>query len=108
LCQPIWDTLGVRRVALLPAGAIATPTESITTIFETEEGLHDTLRHLPDCALLLRPDHYVAAVVPLAGADAMVASIEQLVASTWQIPGRSGSQHDVDEPGSGREHRRAA
>ncbi len=108
LCHPIWDTLGVRRVALLPAGAVATPTERVTTIFETEQGLHDTLRHLPDCALLLRPDHYVAAVVPLAAPDAMAASIAQLVASTWQIPGPAGSRRDFGEPGSGREHLQAA
>jgi 3-(3-hydroxy-phenyl)propionate hydroxylase len=86
LNQPIWKKLGVKRVALLPAGATASPTEGVTTIFETEEGLSDTLRHLPDCALLLRPDHYVAAFIPLADPNAMVASIERLVASTWHVP----------------------
>ncbi len=108
LRQPIWDTLDVLRIALLPAGAVATPTEGVTTIFETDEGLHDTLRHLPDSALLLRPDHYVAAVVPLADPDATVAAIEHLLASTWQSRSRPGSRHDAFDPGSGREHREAA
>ncbi len=89
LTQPIWDTLRVQRVALLPAGAPATPTDGVTTIFETEEGLSDIFRQLPDCALLLRPDHYVAAFVPLAEPDRMVAAIEQLLASTWVGSGRS-------------------
>jgi len=89
LTQPIWDTLGVQRVALLPAGAPATPTDGVTTIFETEDGLSDIFRQLPDCALLLRPDHYVAAFVPLAEPDRMVAAIEQLLASTWVGSGRS-------------------
>jgi 3-(3-hydroxy-phenyl)propionate hydroxylase len=87
LAQPIWDKLGVLRVALLPAGASATPTEGVTTLFETGEGLSDTLRHLPDCALLLRPDHYVAAVVRLAEPDAMLAAIERLVASGGSVAG---------------------
>jgi len=95
LRQPIWDKLAVLRIALLPAGASATPTEGVTTIFETEEGMSDTLLHLPDCALLLRPDHYVAAVIRLGDPDGMVAAIERLVASTWLTPGIS--RRDEDE-----------
>jgi hypothetical protein len=70
-CQPEPDDLGqVRRtrIALLPPGASATATEGVTRIFETDEGLSETLRHLPDCALLLSRDHYVAAVARLADA----------------------------------------
>jgi len=88
LNQPIWNKLAVRRIALLPAGASATSTEAVTTLFETEEGLSDTLRHFPESALLLRPDHYVAAVVSLADPDGMAAAIERLLASTWRAPRR--------------------
>jgi 3-(3-hydroxy-phenyl)propionate hydroxylase len=102
LTQKIWDKLAVRRIALLPAGASATPAQAVTTLFETEEGLSDTLRHLPDCALLLRPDHYVAAVVRLADPDAMAAAIERLVASTWR-PASPQSAVDLAP-----EHREAA
>jgi len=91
LNQKIWDKLAVLRIALLPPGASAAPTEGVTTIFETEEGLSDTLRPLPDCALLLRPDHYVAAVVPLADPAAMAAAIERLVESTWQHGSRQSA-----------------
>jgi 3-(3-hydroxy-phenyl)propionate hydroxylase len=110
LAQPIWDKLGVLRVALLPAGASATPTEDITTIVETEQGLSDTLRHLPDCALLLRPDHYVAAIIRLADPNGMVAAIERLVASTWNAAGRSWSEQadGALPPASAGQQRRAA
>jgi 3-(3-hydroxy-phenyl)propionate hydroxylase len=111
LDQEIWKKLSVLRVALLPAGAPASPIAGVTTIFETEGGLSETLRHLPDCALLLRPDHYVAAVVPLASPDGMVAAIERLVASTWHVCGPSGSRQEAGEsssPGSTQERRHAA
>jgi 3-(3-hydroxy-phenyl)propionate hydroxylase len=108
LNQTIWDKLAVLRVALLPAGASATPTDGVATIFETEAGLSDALRHLPDCALLLRPDHYVAAVVPLADPDGMVAAIERLVASTWQAARRSGLEHAGGALAPAGQHRQAA
>jgi 3-(3-hydroxy-phenyl)propionate hydroxylase len=88
MTQPIWDKLDVLRVALLPAGASATPTERVTTIFETEEGLSDIFRDLPGCALLLRPDHYVAAVIRLADPDRVVAALERLLGATWVVSGR--------------------
>jgi 3-(3-hydroxy-phenyl)propionate hydroxylase len=99
LRQPVWDKLGVARIALLPAGTSATPTEGVATIFETEEGLSDTLRRLSDCALLLRPDHYVAAIVRLADPDCMVAAIERLLASTWDTPARTGTLQSDSEKG---------
>jgi 3-(3-hydroxy-phenyl)propionate hydroxylase len=88
LTQPIWTRLAARRIALLPAGATSTPTDGVTTIFETEQGLADTLRHLPDCALLLRPDRYVAAIIRLADPAAASSALEQLLAATWLGPAR--------------------
>jgi len=87
LRQPIWDRLGVARIALLPAGAVATHAEGVTTIFETEEGLSDALRRCTDHALLLRPDRFVAAVIPLSDPGRIVAEIDRLVECTWRVPG---------------------
>jgi 3-(3-hydroxy-phenyl)propionate hydroxylase len=105
LRQPIWDRLGVARIALLPAGAVSAPAEGITTIFETDESLADTLRRCAGAALLLRPDRFVAAVIPLAVPGPMAAAIERLVESTWRAP---GAQREPGTPALDPEQRQAA
>ena len=83
LKQPIWDRLGAARVAVLPAGCKAEPLPGATAVTELDDGLAAALSAYPDCALLLRPDHYVAAVVPLAEAQRAAGAVEELLAGTW-------------------------
>lgn len=93
LAQPVWAALGVRRVALLPATVTApTPTAGdITIVRECSPQFATMLGAHPACAVLLRPDRYVAALVPLADAGAAARQVEALIATTWTgaHPGRA-------------------
>ena len=64
--QPIWGHLGVRRIALLPAGTLWRDTSEITLVRERDQALMALRAHYADPVLLLRPDHYVAACIPVA------------------------------------------
>jgi 3-(3-hydroxy-phenyl)propionate hydroxylase len=79
LNQPIWDKLGAVRVALLPPGTPNQPSNSIISVTET----NNALDNLGDNAILLRPDHYVAAAIPLATADIGAAQVATLLQQTW-------------------------
>lgn len=89
LRQPVWDKLGVARVALLPAGAPARAVEGAEVVAETDDALAVALAEYPDCALLLRPDHYVAAAIPLRDADGGGRAVDDLLAATWRQDGSS-------------------
>lgn len=78
LSQPIWTHIGAHRVALLPAGA-ANPTSAMQ---ESNHGLEAAFATLPNQAVLLRPDHYVAAVIDLTNPDPTIRKIETLFAAT--------------------------
>lgn len=105
LRHPVWDALGAARVALLPAGsavrAAATAAGGVAVVAEAEDGLEASLRDYAGCALLLRPDHYVAAAVPLHAPDAAARALEALLAGTWngaeRGPARRGATADKDE-----------
>jgi len=84
LRQPVWDKLGAARVALLPAGSPAQAVEGVEAVTETNGALAAALVDYPDCALLLRPDHYVAAALPLNDADRASRAVDDLLAATWQ------------------------
>ncbi len=77
LRQPVWDTLGAARVALLPPAAAAPA--GVAVARETNDQLSGVLAPYDGCALLLRPDHYVAASIPLGQADAVARAAEALV-----------------------------
>lgn len=94
LSHPVWNDLGAARIALLPPGLVTQPTPGIEvagieTAVETDDALGTALAAYPDCALLLRPDHYVAATIPLHQADEAGRAVETLLAATWS--GRSGA-----------------
>ncbi|HKU98914.1 MAG TPA: bifunctional 3-(3-hydroxy-phenyl)propionate/3-hydroxycinnamic acid hydroxylase, partial [Vineibacter sp.] len=68
--QSVWDRLGVGRLAIVPAGGGATTVPStVTAIFEEDDVFAGALADYPAHALLLRPDHYVAAVFALSDAE---------------------------------------
>ena len=66
--QPIWDCLQVHRVAVLPQHAawyVAPP--EIIVVRAQDQTLTKIAAGYAGYLLLLRPDHYVAATIPLAG-----------------------------------------
>ena len=87
LRQPVWDRLGAIRLAAMPDGA-ALAEGPWLAVSETDGALAKALSRYDGCALLLRPDHYVAAAVPLAAAEAAARAVDALLASTWpdQVP----------------------
>ena len=91
LRQPVWDDLGAARVALLPADTLFQAAGGIEVITEVTDALDAALADYPDCALLLRPDHYVAAAIPLADADGASLAVEKLLAATWAGPEKAAA-----------------
>jgi 3-(3-hydroxy-phenyl)propionate hydroxylase len=65
LTQPVWDRLQVRRIAVLPQDASWCLSTGITTVREIDHTLSTALTGYPDHLILLRPDHYVAACIPV-------------------------------------------
>ena len=84
LQHAFWDELGAVRIAVLPAGASAADASGPTDVLivtEADTQLVGATAPYPTCALLLRPDHYVAAAVPAADPDAAERIIAALVSS---------------------------
>ena len=85
--------LGARRVAVLPAGAAPAGAAldgaalaaggEITLVGEVDRTFAEAFARIPDAILLLRPDHYVAAVLRPATAEATVAAVRRLLDETW-------------------------
>ena len=94
LRQPVWEALGAARVALLPAGSPAESAAGVEVVTETTDALGAALADYPDHALLLRPDHYVAAAVPLGDADGASRALEALLAATWARTGDGSAPLD--------------
>jgi 3-(3-hydroxy-phenyl)propionate hydroxylase len=91
LRHDVWQTLGARRVAILPAGASTPRNGDIAAVAETEDdGTAALFGRRSDAILLLRPDHYVAAAFTLSDADETAAVIQRLVDGTWSCGARSG------------------
>ncbi|TWT08760.1 bifunctional 3-(3-hydroxy-phenyl)propionate/3-hydroxycinnamic acid hydroxylase [Reyranella sp. CPCC 100927] len=76
LRHPVWDRLGAGRLAVLPAGTTTVPDEAVA---EDDDSFATTLADYPDHALLLRPDHYVAAAFALADAGQGARHVEVLL-----------------------------
>jgi 3-(3-hydroxy-phenyl)propionate hydroxylase len=83
LTQAVWSRLGATRVAVLPAGASAAPVHGVTLVHEIDDAMAAALTDYKDCALLLRPDHYVAAAIPFKDPNEAAAAVEALLASAW-------------------------
>ena len=83
LKHPVWQDLDLRRVALLPSGSRSRPHDGITAVVEADPALDRFLDGYDRCAVLLRPDHYVAASVPLDTPDAVALELEALIETTW-------------------------
>jgi 3-(3-hydroxy-phenyl)propionate hydroxylase len=84
--QPVWDRLDARRVAVVPAGAAPIAGPGVTVVSEEGDALATALAAYPDHVLLLRPDHYVAAAIPLADVARGAKAVAALVDATWTLP----------------------
>ncbi len=79
---PVWDALDVARIAVLPSGGV--PSNGAVTAVVVADGVLDAaMTAYEGHALLLRPDHYVAAAIPAADAATATRAVEALLASTW-------------------------
>ena len=82
LDHAVWDALDASRVAIVPSGSQADGAQG-TTVVDESGALAATLARYDGVALLLRPDHYVAAAIPLADPDASAEQVARLLAATW-------------------------
>ena len=94
LRQPIWDRLGAARVAMVPGGeaADAGEGEGVEVVTEANDAAAGALAPYANHALLLRPDHYVAAAIPLDDPDSAARAVETLLAATWSGAGAGDRQ----------------
>lgn len=65
LTQPLWNALGVQRVGILPSDTPWCDSSETTLVRERDRSLATIRARYADHLLLLRPDHYVAACIPL-------------------------------------------
>ena len=84
LSQPIWAALGANPVAIVPDGAVV-PIAGIDVVAALDGALDGVLAGYGRHALLLRPDHYVAAAIPLDAPDGPAKAVEALLAATWTV-----------------------
>lgn len=82
LRQPVWSRLDAAVVAIVPEGEPMPDIPGVTTVAETDGTLALALAPYHDTALLLRPDHYVAAAVPLDGAEVAANQIQARLGPT--------------------------
>jgi 3-(3-hydroxy-phenyl)propionate hydroxylase len=94
LAQPIWDTLGARRVALVSQINLESCADpGILVVGHQMPQKRETGAIRPGHAVLLRPDRYVAAVIPLAEAESVSRQVAALVADSWAFKITSGPVH---------------
>jgi 3-(3-hydroxy-phenyl)propionate hydroxylase len=83
LDQPVWRQLDAVRVALLPHGANLESTNNVIKVTPLDDKLTASLCPYGDCMVLLRPDHYVAAILPAETLAGCVRDVETLLQQTW-------------------------
>lgn len=81
--QPVWNRLSVRRIAVLPQNATWCLSPGITTVREIGHTLNAALAGYPDHLILLRPDHYVAACIPVSEIAHGSDLADALLQKTW-------------------------
>ncbi len=63
--QPLWSHLNIRRVAVLPLEAPWRESSGSTLVRERDHALSTIRAEYAEHLILLRPDHYVAACIPV-------------------------------------------
>lgn len=90
LSDAVWDRLGAVRIAF---GTETAP--GVTTVADPSGALAAALARYAGHALLLRPDHYVAAAIELADPEAATAAIRRKLDDTWT---QADSRRERDVP----------
>jgi 3-(3-hydroxy-phenyl)propionate hydroxylase len=99
LSHPIWNRLEAARIGVLPPGGTAGEAGGVAYVVAADEKLATALARHPGCALLLRPDHYVAAIIPLDYPEPVATAVERMLAGTWRegeaaaVPRPAGKQN---------------
>jgi 3-(3-hydroxy-phenyl)propionate hydroxylase len=101
LDQPIWDELGVVRVAMRPTGMDPVTLPQGVTVTECDEEFAATLGADRTKVILLRPDRYVAACFALEEAGAVAHALQMLRMRTWSDTPLAASVAPVGGSGSG-------
>ncbi len=83
LYDPVLERIGAVTVLLTPRGTRSPAPAGVATAVELDGALDAAMRDYAGQALLLRPDHYVAAAIPLAAPAQAMAAIRALVENTW-------------------------
>jgi 3-(3-hydroxy-phenyl)propionate hydroxylase len=81
--QHIWRQLGTRLVALAAPGYSDATYPGVEIVVDEDGGLLKNLAHYRGHVLLIRPDHYVAAVFALKDPLGASQRFAELSASTW-------------------------
>jgi len=81
--QPIWAALEVRRVAVVSADAAGGQAAGMVVVRQQAGPAGEASVIPPGYAVLLRPDRYVAAVIPVGECETLARQVEDLVAGTW-------------------------
>jgi 3-(3-hydroxy-phenyl)propionate hydroxylase len=79
LDQPVWDRLGIRRVLVTAADAVAAGAAQVTVV-ELDDDRHSRLSALSGQLLVVRPDRFVAAQCPAARPEDLAGRMASLVA----------------------------
>jgi 3-(3-hydroxy-phenyl)propionate hydroxylase len=79
LDQPVWDRLGIRRVLVAAADAVAAGAGQVTVV-ELDDDRHSRLSALSGHLLVVRPDRFVAAQCPAARPEDLAGRVAGLVA----------------------------
>jgi 3-(3-hydroxy-phenyl)propionate hydroxylase len=79
LDQPVWDRLGIRRVLVVAADAVATVAAHVTVV-ELDDDRHSGLGKLSGHLLAVRPDRFVAAQCPAARPEDLAGRMAGVVA----------------------------
>lgn len=91
LAHPLWNRLQPQRVVLHPYGTGSTADLGSGPLNLTEvSSTSDVFASSSETAILLRPDRYVAAVIPIAAPESALRQIESLIGGTWP---KDGSGH---------------
>lgn len=86
LQQPVWEQLGTVRVAVCPPGPAASFPPGVVVVTEDDDSCAAAFAGYPGHVILLRPDHYVAACLPLGAIEQGVRDVARLLEQTWEQP----------------------